>query len=359
MTENEYENMQPTADEEQLKEVEQLVRPALLKEAMGDIDAEAAWNDFERRRTAVEANERRSDGAGRIKWLSMGVLAGIAASMLIGWLLWPNAAADMMLVSARRDCGTDVMLYSTGKTPADSMEGSVIKTGTLDLTSASARQEAAIEKVVETPRGKVMKIVLADGTEVLLNNESRLRFPSRFTGDSRTVHLEGEALFTVAKDPQHPFVVKSQGLSTTALGTQFNVSTFDGKPVVTLIEGKVEVADEKLNEKLQLSPGQRVQAESGGLKLKDADVRRYVEWKEGYFYFDNVPLIDVLEELGRWYNVDIELLSPSLMSYRLHFVADRSSGMADVVERLNHFSYMTVGVHDGKVVVRKREKSKE
>ena len=94
------------------------------------------------------------------------------------------------------------------------------------------------------PRGQTFKLILSDGTEVYLNADSRLVYPSRFTGKERSVFLDGEAYFRVAKDAGHPFIVRTQTLQTRVLGTEFNVSGYEGSDTeVTLVEGSVEVSD--------------------------------------------------------------------------------------------------------------------
>ena len=84
------------------------------------------------------------------------------------------------------------------------------------------------------------------------------------------------------------------------------------------------------------------------------DTEYYIQWKDGYFYFDNLPLIDILKEIGRWYNVSIEICDNSLMSYRLHFIADRNADISQVVKNLNAFSYIEAELKDNKIVLSKK-----
>lgn len=94
------------------------------------------------------------------------------------------------------------------------------------------------------PRGETFKVVLSDGTEVLLNSDSRLSYPTVFKGKERVVSLEGEAYFNVTKNTEHPFIVKSGNVQVRVLGTEFNMCSYTPDNVrVTLIEGKVAVSD--------------------------------------------------------------------------------------------------------------------
>ena len=80
---------------------------------------------------------------------------------------------------------------------------------------------------------------LSDGTKVWLNSDSELRFPITFVGDRRSVEIEGEAYFEVAKDEGKPFHVLANGVDIKVLGTSFNVMAYRGHTITTLVEGKV------------------------------------------------------------------------------------------------------------------------
>lgn len=83
-----------------------------------------------------------------------------------------------------------------------------------------------------------------------MNSESRLKYPVVFTGKNRMVELEGEAYFDVSKDEEHPFVVCTEQLDVTVLGTGFNVMAYkrDSRTEVTLVKGKVDVKSGEINE---------------------------------------------------------------------------------------------------------------
>jgi len=102
-------------------------------------------------------------------------------------------------------------------------------------------------------------ISLLDGSSVTLQPESRLRYPEKFSDEIREVYLEGEALFEVAKNPQKPFLVHANGLTTKVLGTSFSVRSFeeDRDVVVKVFTGKVAVLPTgKVNKSSNVVPGQ-------------------------------------------------------------------------------------------------------
>ena len=334
------------------------VRAALLKQRHGQVNVDAAWEQF----IHDEKSQVRSEKPARLRYIGLGVLMGVAASLLLFVVLCPmmnNKGEDeTLLVSEFIDQkGSQVEMISTrdGQQVKEKVTSAVSalqqsETGVLDFRNQAA-SGVVEERIITTPRGKVQTIILADGTKVLLNNESRLRFPTRFTGNTRTVYVEGEAYFTVAKDAAHPFIVHSRDISTTALGTRFNVKAYKNKALcITLVDGSVRVTDDNHRE-IILKPGEEVSTVNDKLIIADADTRTYKQWEEGYFYYDNVPLIDILVELGRWYNVNIELKNRRLMNYRLHFIAARNTTIDDALERLNEFNYLHAERKGDKIIV--------
>ena len=82
------------------------------------------------------------------------------------------------------------------------------------------------------PAGQRVKLTLQDGTEVWLNSQTKLTYPALFSGKERRVTVDGEAFFDVAKNPEKPFIVSSQGVEMKVLGTKFNVHSYPGKETI-------------------------------------------------------------------------------------------------------------------------------
>ncbi|MGE4586773.1 MAG: FecR family protein [Mangrovibacterium sp.] len=180
---------------------------------------------------------------------------------------------------------------------------------------------AAFTQQVSTQPGIRSSFVLPDGTRVWLNSASTMKFPSVFRGPVRTVELEGEAYFEVAKKEKMPFVVKSYLLDVTALGTAFNLSAYpdDGSTTATLAEGKICVST-KQGEKKQflLKPEDQLSYEKSTRQAhKDqVDVYAAIAWKDGKLIFNDTPFHEVVQKLGRWFNTDIRLADKSIFNYR-------------------------------------------
>ncbi|WP_316839368.1 FecR family protein [Pedobacter gandavensis] len=178
-----------------------------------------------------------------------------------------------------------------------------------DQKSASSGTEY---NTIETPRGGQYQINLPDGSKVWLNAESKLKFPITFAGQQqRKVELTGEAYFEVSKLKEQgirmPFVVASRGQEIEVLGTHFNVNAYpdDDYTKTTLLEGAVRVSRLVNPQSARLIPGQQASLSATSLTLKNVDTEQAVAWKNGQFIFNNVPLLQVMKDVSRWYDVDV------------------------------------------------------
>ena len=113
-------------------------------------------------------------------------------------------------------------------------------------------------------------------------------------------------------DTLHPFVVRSGPLTTTALGTAFNINAFDVQGIeVSLVDGKVEVENTLSNMKVVLKPGEKAVGNSTNSELKKSafDYDEMISWKDGIIFFTNANLKEVTTKLQRWYNVKINIVN--------------------------------------------------
>lgn len=290
-------------------------------------------------------------------------VASVAAVVLVAFVFtqFPKQD-DGMLAFESNDAPNEILMGNE----EDDMEpiqptagitntGLVVNSTKADFSRVKATSGEPEMKTISTPRGKDYELVLSDGTVVLLNADSKITFPTRFTGDKRTVKLVGEAYFKVSKNKHRPFIVETGNLYTKVLGTEFNLKAYPHSDVnVTLIKGSVAVNAE--GKEVMLKPGENAEySENKDIEVTTVDTEGYIQWKDGYFYFDNVPLIDVVRDLGRWYNVNIEIRNNSLMSYRLHFIASRKASIKEFVDNLNEFNYLHVVHKDNKLIIDRKK----
>ena len=165
--------------------------------------------------------------------------------------------------------------------------------------------------VVSVPPGQRTELLLADGTKVYLNAGSTLSYPSRFTGDTRSVSLSGEAYFKVAKDAEHRFIVHTPDQSAVEVyGTHFNIEAYPGDPYVTttLTEGKVGFLykEDATTKRAILEPGQKLIYNTSNQNLSRHRTTGISElsWTEGKIIFENTPLPEALHMLSKRFNVN-------------------------------------------------------
>jgi len=312
-----------------------------------------------------------------------GALSGAAASFVLcavaAWMWWNYKPVSSGLiayqstthrsqVTLQTASGTSVALTTaaTSDTLALAQIGAKLHKSTtatnqqqesecLDYTEPQTTPSEVEMQVLTVPNGMDFVLQLADGTKVHLNAESRLEYPSRFEGDERIVSLQGEAYFEVAKDPLHPFVVQSNEVNTRVLGTTFVVRNYEESlPVIALIEGRVEVMNNKQpSNTLQLEPGQIVQlASNDSLTLLNEDIDQFTYWRSGYFYYDDKELLEIATEIGRWYNVNVVFESEIPMHLRMHYFCNRNANIEEAIRILNYQPDLNIKLADNTVYIR-------
>lgn len=163
-----------------------------------------------------------------------------------------------------------------------------------------------------TPKGGQYQITLPDGTKVWLNTASTLTYPSRFTGNTREVKIEGEGYFEVSPDKARPFSVHSKGQEIRVLGTEFNIRSYtdENETKTTLVSGGVKVINrlnaDRISDEIPLLPHeQSVLTSSGSLAKQNVNPAVAISWKSGRFYFENTPVDDMMRQIERWYDITV------------------------------------------------------
>lgn len=196
--------------------------------------------------------------------------------------------------------------------------------------------------------GQKSKIFLPDGSVVWLNAESKITFPEKFSDEKREINLTGEAFFKVIKNPDQPFIVKSGSISTTVLGTSFNVRAFENESnvFVALKNGKVRVeALEKENfPAMFLEPGEAVKynKSEGTAKKEEFDQELLLAWKDGIIVFKDAGLDEIINTLSRWYGVQFEVKNKSneKWEYTGSFDNENLSNVLDGISFSHDFKYI-------------------
>ena len=161
-------------------------------------------------------------------------------------------------------------------------------------------------------------VILSDSTRVWLNASSSISFPVTFSKDERVVELTGEAYFEVktiieaspdgGQVRKRPFKVKIGDLEIEVLGTHFNVNAYGDDHAINtaLLEGSVRAMQHA--ESKTIVPGQEVRVDMTGKMevVNNINVDKVIAWKNGLFHFDRTRVTDIMKQLSRWYDVDVE-----------------------------------------------------
>lgn len=333
-----------------------MVTEALMRDKMETPDVDMEWKRLAARMTAPSAEVKTTSRNEQLKvrffsirtlWMTIASVAAIAFIIF--------------LISFKLDKATPGSLYEARKQSAeivvlDEQDHEQVINGNEIKLASSVKVE---RHTVVVPEGKDMKLILADGTQVWLNANSRLIYPTAFKGKNREVELQGEGYFKVTHDAYHPFIVKAGDMQTSVLGTEFNVNAFDqSNPHVTLVEGSVKVSS-VLTHKTEtqvagkiIVPGEdAVLNEQGKIIVSHVDTDDVACWKDGIQLFNDASLREIVLQLGSWYNVNVVCHDESLLNTHLRYMYNRRNGIEEAIKMLNDISNNKIKLKNNTILI--------
>lgn len=200
---------------------------------------------------------------------------------------------------------------------------------TLKYTTTGVSGPPRYNKLI-VPRKYTYMLKLSDGTEVILNAGSILRYPVNFAGNKREVELVGEAFFKVAKSDK-PFFVRVGENNIRVYGTRFNVYSRENRDLeIVLVEGSIGFKAGN-REEIKLKPSQMVvrQLESGEIRVKEVNPKDYIMWVENMFVFKGQTLKRIMSELSVWYGVQIKV-RPDLENTKLTLITSKNNSLDEI-----------------------------
>jgi len=309
------------------------------------IDADKAWKRFARLHFNSSGNKRW--------WIAAACIAAIVLTATTLFMM--NNKSEELIADAPQMHTEEVQALNAainaGKQSATLIaDGKEIKLEG-SATAPASKAKEAVECELITEDGKEYWVTLSDGTIVHLNYNSRLTYPSKFSKNSRTVQLTGEAYFKVAHNSKAPFqVVTPNGAVVKDYGTEFNVSTRSkaGTTEVVLVEGSASISN-KSNEYM-LNVGQRAAMNmKGDLEINRVNLDATTKWNRGTYIFEDCRLADLVQILRHWYDADIDLQSGE----DLHFTGsiDRYGNIEDVLKAIKKVTGLKITREDRKYVL--------
>lgn len=168
-----------------------------------------------------------------------------------------------------------------------------------------------------TATGNINKVLLSDGSIVWLKGTSMLTYTEKFSGSERRVALQGEALFEVAKDPAHPFIIQCGELTTTVLGTSFNIKSSEENIEVLVLTGKVSLTSAGDKEGIVVLPNEKAVFNRSKKQLAKTETAKEektatVARTEYSMDFEDTPMSEIIRRIEGKFNVSITMYDPSL-----------------------------------------------
>ena len=327
------------------------------------VDVEGAWTEF----LAYTSKAERRLRLRKIVRLAAAVVVPLFVACFVWWLEEekPERVEVARRVSIEPGTLKAVLEVASGKRIALSDTVNVVRVAR-ELNGRQEQDEAAPDETVAyntilVPKGGEFKLTLADGTRIVLNSDSRLRFPERFAGDDRQVFLEGEAFFEVARDTSRPFVVGVQESRVRVLGTSFNVKGYgdDAYIQTTLVEGKVGFQAPGRAPMEEIAPGEQItyEKETGKTVVRAVNPDVYTAWIKGAWIMEGVCLDEMMKQLSRWYDVSVFYQNPEAKELVFTGDLERYENCEDILRLIEMTTDVRFEIKDRTIIVKIHEKS--
>ncbi|SHF11127.1 FecR family protein [Mariniphaga anaerophila] len=229
----------------------------------------------------------------------------------------------------------------------------------IEQSTAKQKNQTTMNQVV-VPFGQRASLELSDGTKVWLNAGSKLIFPPIFDSNNRSVFLEGEAFFNVTKNKEKPFIVATNEVSVTVLGTEFNISAYssDEELETVLVEGSIIIEEQQYfklrTNKIVLTPGQKAiynRKNSNTTVVNNVDLDYYTFWKDGLLHCKSESILNIFKRLSRYYNVEFITERSIDINDQMAGKLDLKDSLPDVLDVIQDVAPVTYTIDGNRVYI--------
>ena len=298
-------------------------------------------------------------------WRKVAAAASVAAAVLLlvfgGWYLFfqnsPKNVPQQLAINSVKteilpgktratltlDDGKEIVLDTAQNGLLAEQGNTLIHNSNGTLVYNGVNDGAVRYNTLTTHKGEQYPLTLSDGTEVFVDASSTIRFPVVFNGDQREVSINGRAYFHVAENKSKPFYVVKGDKKVRVYGTQFNVSAYDNEKdmKVTLVQGSVKVMN-GASEGMMVPGQQAILAKLNSTIniIDNADIEQAIAWKNGVIAIHHADVSSILQEIERWYDVDIEVIG-ELPKKDLYFDVSRNAKLSELLRifEIYHIKY--------------------
>lgn len=224
----------------------------------------------------------------------------------------------------------------------------------VQLEKAETQEQLNNNNILITKKENEYWVTFEDGSIVHLNYNTTLRYPAHFSSEDRTVYLNGEAYFQIAKDKKRPFRVVTSNSVIKEYGTSFNVSTRKNNATnVVLIEGSISITPNNGKEYM-IKPGEMATVQSdSNITINEVNVEPYVAWNEGHFAFDNYSLKQITDVISQWHGMNIIYTSDDIKD--MHFTGDmdRYGSIQPFLRAIQSVTHLNIKVKENNIIISK------
>ena len=334
-------------------------------------DKQKAWNRISERTGATNQKQRA------VVLKIFKYAAAILLPLIIGgYFLFQNTSKNKLTDFSQIKTGTQKarLILETGQTInlGAKTQNKIISGSASNIIDANntLSYEAKTDLIPEkreifntllTPQGGEYNLVLADGSKVWLNAASEIRYPVSFDDTIRKIYLKGEAYFEVAHNKNKPFILVTNNVEITVLGTSFDVMAYhnEGNIKTTLVNGSVKIGTvdggKDKHKEVHLQPGQQaiLDKTSNNLEVKNVDTEIYTAWKQGKLVFNNETLDEIMRKLQRWYAFEMQYDDDDLKHYHFSGTLNRYDDISKILKMIEMTTHIKFEAKDNRITAKK------
>ena len=355
------------SSQENRENYDRLMREACLIDRykqFAQVDEARAWERFQKKHFSIRS----------ARWIKIGRYAAIFLLPIIGFAIWfwtlrviSDEVRIAMIRSEKMGKQKATLVLANGQkmdlksVPAkplqDSVEQVTVAQPSVPETDVNESEEVSVveNNKLSTYDDSEFWMTFEDGTRVHLNYNTTLKYPPHFGTTTRTVYLDGEAYFQVAKDSKRPFRVITANGVVKQYGTTFNVNTHvPGITKVVLVKGSVSVLPNQGGE-YKIKPGELavLQADTQDVQISVVDIEPYIAWNSGRFVFDNCSLESLMNVISRWYNKDVVFESEDTKKIRFTGDIDRYGSIEPILKAIQRVTHLEMEIQGKTIIIKK------
>ena len=328
---------------------DRLMREACLIDRykqFAQVDEARAWERFQKKHFSIRS----------ARWIKIGRYAAIFLLPIIGFAIW---FWTLRLMDSQPVISDEVRIAMIRSEKMGKQKATLVLANGQKIPKTDVNESEEVSVVennkLSTYDDSEFWMTFEDGTRVHLNYNTTLKYPPHFGTTTRTVYLDGEAYFQVAKDSKRPFRVITANGVVKQYGTTFNVNTHvPGITKVVLVKGSVSVLPNQGGE-YKIKPGELavLQADTQDVQISVVDIEPYIAWNSGRFVFDNCSLESLMNVISRWYNKDVVFESEDTKKIRFTGDIDRYGSIEPILKAIQRVTHLEMEIQGKTIIIKK------